>query len=103
MTVITDDFAPAVLKEEDKYEGKDVDANIAAGKSTGRLNCFREWMLSRTRSSTQGCGDSMGVHAWRDSLVCLNEDRHHNPWRFQVILSEGISGCERKRHGQSRV
>jgi hypothetical protein len=35
MVKIDDDFAPAVLKEEDKYEGKQVDANIAAGTSTG--------------------------------------------------------------------
>jgi hypothetical protein len=32
MVKIDEDFTPAVLKEEDKYEGKEIDANIAAGK-----------------------------------------------------------------------
>jgi hypothetical protein len=33
MVIITDNFTPAVLKEEDRYGGKHIDANIAAGKS----------------------------------------------------------------------
>jgi hypothetical protein len=33
MVIITHNFTPAVLKEEDRYEGKHIDANIAAGKS----------------------------------------------------------------------
>jgi hypothetical protein len=33
MVIITDNSTPAVLKEEDRYEGKHIDANIAAGKS----------------------------------------------------------------------
>jgi hypothetical protein len=72
MTVITDDFAPAVLKEEDKYEGKDVDANIAAGKSIDRPTCCRRQMINRTSSIAQGRRDSVGVHARRHSLVCLD-------------------------------
>lgn len=32
MVKIDEDFTPAVLKEEDKYEGKEIDANIALGK-----------------------------------------------------------------------
>lgn len=35
MVKIDDDFTPAVLKDEDKYEGKEIDANIAASKPFG--------------------------------------------------------------------
>lgn len=30
-----EDFTPTVLKDEDEYEGKEIDANIAAGKPFG--------------------------------------------------------------------
>jgi ribosome-associated toxin RatA of RatAB toxin-antitoxin module len=38
MVKIDEDFTPAVLKEEDKYEGKEIDANIAAGPFTRLLH-----------------------------------------------------------------
>jgi hypothetical protein len=35
MVKIDDNFTQAILREEDKYEGKYIDDNIAAGKCFG--------------------------------------------------------------------
>jgi len=74
MVKIDDDFTQAVLKDEDKYEGKDLDANIAAGilhQPTG-ISLQHDNILIQFSSSSRRRRDRMGLHTWGDALVCVD-------------------------------
>jgi hypothetical protein len=61
MVHIDDDHTPVAFKDEDKYEGKGLDANIAAGKHFRHSpDLSAVYVHARIRSFTKGRRSSMG-------------------------------------------
>lgn len=74
MVKVDDDFTQAFLKDEDRYEGKDLDVNIAAGmlhQPTG-IALHHDTILIRALSSSRRRRDRMVLHTWSYALVCVD-------------------------------
>ena len=66
-------FTQGVLKVKDRHEGKDLDANITAGKSPADQPLSFP-SLTRVRSLTLRRSGRLGTHDRRYSLVDIDED-----------------------------